>query len=101
MRHDIGSKKEVGTVSAAYPHLIFDNLITQLGQRFTSVLKYLFPVPPVDSKRVVTFANRNEFISVRNHLYKQPKGTDTIEIQEVSHHTFIYMCVREICVCVF
>ena len=83
MRHDIGSKSAVGTVSAVYPHLIFDNLTTPLGQRFRDILKYLFPVPPAESRRIVTFANRNEFISVRNHSYTKPKGVDSIELQEV------------------
>lgn len=95
MRHDIGNKREIGTVSAVYPHLIFDNLTTQLGQRFTDILKYLFPVPPVDGKRVVTFANRQEFISVRNHTFKQPKGVDSIEITEVPTDE-IYKGVRVI-----
>lgn len=84
MRHDIGNKREIGTVSGAYPHLIFDNLTTQLGERFRDILKFLFPVSPADSKRIVTFANRNEFISVRNHTYKQPKGVDSIELIEVT-----------------
>eukprot|EP00210_Caulerpa_lentillifera_P006189 g5913.t1 len=85
LRHDIGSKKDIGTTSAVYPHLIFDNLTTKLGERFQSILKYLFPVPTVTSKRIVTFANRNEFISVRNHLYMQPKGAESIELTEVQH----------------
>lgn len=83
MRHDLGSKKEIGTVSQVYPHLILDNLTTQLGQRFGNILKFLFPVPPPESKRIITFANRDEFISVRNHVYTQPKGVESIEIKEV------------------
>lgn len=31
----------------------------------TSILKYLFPVPKEDSKRVVTFANQDDYISFR------------------------------------
>jgi len=30
-----------------------------------SILKYLFPVPKPESKRVMTFANTNDFISFR------------------------------------
>ena len=30
-----------------------------------SILKYLFPVPKEDSKRVVTFANQEDYISFR------------------------------------
>ena len=30
-----------------------------------NILKYLFPVPKEDSKRVVTFANQEDYISFR------------------------------------
>jgi U3 small nucleolar ribonucleoprotein protein IMP4 len=36
-----------------------------------SILKYLFPVPKEDSKRVMTFANHDDFISFRHHTYKK------------------------------
>ena len=55
MRHDI---ENVGTMSEAYPHLIFSNMTSKLGERVTNILKHLFPVPRVDSKRVLTFANQ-------------------------------------------
>ncbi|CAG8793634.1 13446_t:CDS:2, partial [Acaulospora morrowiae] len=45
LRHDI---QDQGTVSEAYPHLIFNNFTTNLGRRVTSILKYLFPVPKED-----------------------------------------------------
>ncbi len=32
-RHDIGDKSAVGTLSEAYPHLIFESFTSQLGQR--------------------------------------------------------------------
>jgi U3 small nucleolar ribonucleoprotein protein IMP4 len=64
LRHDIGSYKS-STVSEQYPHLIFDNFSSQLGERIRDVLKYLFPVPKEDSKRVMTFANEDDFISFR------------------------------------
>ena len=31
----------------------------------TNILKYLFPVPKDESKRVVTFANNEDYISFR------------------------------------
>lgn len=31
----------------------------------SNILKYLFPVPKEDSKRVITFANQDDFISFR------------------------------------
>ena len=55
MRHDI---ENVGTMSEAYPHLIFSNLTSKLGERITNILKHLFPVPRPDSKRILTFANQ-------------------------------------------
>ena len=33
-----------------------------------SILKYLFPVPKADSKRVITFANTEDYISFRYHV---------------------------------
>ncbi len=53
----------------AYPHLIFHNFATKLGQRVMSILKYLFPVPKDDSKRVLTFSNDSDYISFRHHVY--------------------------------
>ncbi|XP_067682983.1 U3 small nucleolar ribonucleoprotein protein IMP4-like [Haliotis asinina] len=67
MRHDI---PDVGTMSEAYPHLIFHNFTSKLGKRVQNILKYLFPVPKEDSKRVVTFANEEDYVSFRHHVYK-------------------------------
>ncbi|KAG6902302.1 hypothetical protein C0995_001912 [Termitomyces sp. Mi166 len=64
LRHDIGTYKD-STVSEQYPHLIFENFMSPLGQRVRDILKYLFPVPKEDSKRVMTFANEDDFISFR------------------------------------
>jgi len=78
MRHDI---PDTGTMSEAYPHLIFDNFSTPLGDRVTSILKYLFPVPKEDSKRVITFANNDDHISFRHHVYtSKGKKVDLSEI---------------------
>lgn len=100
MRHDV---PDIGTMSEAFPHLIFHNFTTRLGKRVSieqtfihvvllcffigcvysnnsnnlvtqvsSILKYLFPVPKEDSRRVITFANQEDFISFRSqsHLEK-------------------------------
>lgn len=64
LRHDIGTYKH-STVSEQYPHLIFENFTSKLGERIRDILKYLFPVPKEDSKRVMTFANEDDFISFR------------------------------------
>eukprot|EP00729_Bicosta_minor_P014651 gene14649-27926_t len=66
MRHDI---PDAGTVSEAYPHLIFNNFKTTLGERTMSILKYCFPVPKEESKRVLTFSNDSDYISFRHHVY--------------------------------
>lgn len=64
LRHDIASYKS-STVSEQYPHLIFENFSSKLGERIRDVLKYLFPVPKEDSKRIMTFSNEDDFISFR------------------------------------
>ncbi|XP_047122431.1 U3 small nucleolar ribonucleoprotein protein IMP4 isoform X1 [Hydra vulgaris] len=79
MRHDI---PDVGKMSEAFPHLIFHNFQTKLGTRVQNILRYLFPVPKEDSKRVITFANKNDFISFRHHTYKKVDGRN-IELTEV------------------
>ncbi|XP_051864889.1 U3 small nucleolar ribonucleoprotein protein IMP4 [Pristis pectinata] len=79
MRHDI---PRIGTMSEAYPHLIFHNFSSRLGQRVSSILKYLFPVPKEDSKRVITFANQDDYISFRHHVYRKVDHKN-IELSEV------------------
>jgi len=78
MRHDI---PDCGTMSEAYPHLLFRNFSSKLGERVKNVLKYLFPVPKEESRRVITFANEDDFISFRHHTYKKDKND--IELHEV------------------
>jgi U3 small nucleolar ribonucleoprotein protein IMP4 len=64
LRHDIAAYGE-STVSEQYPHLIFEGFSSRLGNRVMVALRYLFPVPKEDAKRVMTFANENDFISFR------------------------------------
>ena len=64
LRHDLPSAHQ-STVSEQYPHLIFENFSSKLGVRIRDALKYLFPVPKEDSKRVMTFANESDYISFR------------------------------------
>ncbi|TFK43637.1 anticodon-binding protein [Crucibulum laeve] len=80
LRHDIGTYKN-STVSEQYPHLIFENFTSQLGERVQDVLKYLFPVPKEDSKRVMTFANEDDFISFRHHVFV--KAARQVQLAEV------------------
>ncbi|KAG6885205.1 hypothetical protein C0993_004887 [Termitomyces sp. T159_Od127] len=80
LRHDIGTYQD-STVSEQYPHLIFENFTSSLGQRVRDVLKYLFPVPKEDSKRVMTFANEDDFISFRHHVFmKIPRQVQLAEV---------------------
>ncbi|KAI8866992.1 Brix-domain-containing protein [Ramicandelaber brevisporus] len=80
LRHDI---KDQGTVSEAFPHLIFNNFSSRLGGRINNVLKYLFPVPAKeDSKRVMTFSNDGDFISFRHHVYVKT-GHKEVQLAEV------------------
>ncbi|KAI3957753.1 hypothetical protein MKX01_007584 [Papaver californicum] len=82
-RHDIKDKKSVGTMSEAYPHLIFDNFSSKLGERTANILKHLFPVPKPDSKRIITLSNQSDYISFRHHVYDKPGGPKSIELKEV------------------
>lgn len=70
-RHDI---PKVGPMSEQYPHLVFENFTTPLGQRIKSILRYLFPVPRDDSTRLLSFDNVNDFISFRHHTFKKLAG---------------------------
>jgi U3 small nucleolar ribonucleoprotein protein IMP4 len=65
MRHDIKDKQTLGTMSEAYPHLIVENFNTKLGQRTATILKYLFPEPKLETKRIITFANQADYVSFR------------------------------------
>ena len=62
-------------MSEQYPHLIFEGFSSQLGSRVRDVLKYLFPVPKEDSKRVMTFSNDDDFISFRYAPATMASGT--------------------------
>lgn len=82
MRHDVFGD-DASTMPQIYPHLIFHNFKTRLGDRVATILKYLFPVPKPDTKRVLTFANQNDFISFRHHTYTRQKGTDKVLLKEI------------------
>ncbi|KAJ4978332.1 hypothetical protein NE237_009112 [Protea cynaroides] len=82
-RHDIKDRKSIGTMPEVYPHLIFNNFSTKLGQRTANILKHLFPVPKPDSKRIITFANQSDYVSFRHHIYEKPGGPKSIELKEI------------------
>jgi len=83
LRHDVelaAAGRTAGVPLQTRPHIICDGFTTPLGERVATILKALFPpfVPPAasgatsspdDGKRVVTFANREDYISFRHHAY--------------------------------
>ena len=105
MRHDI---PQSAPVSEAFPHLVLHNLSTRIGRRVGTILKYLFPVPKPDSRRVVSLINQasthaapapprrprpllpphsrhptgprvqNDYISFRHHVYTKDKADITM-----------------------
>ncbi len=83
LRHDLGAKREVGTLSEAAPHLILDNFTSKLGARVATILKHLLPPPRLDAKRVLTFANRGDYISFRHHTSSAPRGPASTALTEV------------------
>jgi len=81
LRHDVATYSE-STVSEQYPHLIFEGFTSKLGKRVMDTLRYLFPVPKEDAKRVMTFANQNDFISFRHHVFVKNSHKD-VQLAEV------------------
>ncbi|KAG8741602.1 snoRNA-binding rRNA-processing protein imp4 [Ceratobasidium sp. 414] len=81
LRHDIASYSR-STVSEQYPHLIFEGFSSQLGRRVMDALRYLFPVPKPDATRVMTFANENDFISFRHHVFAKTSHKE-VQLAEV------------------
>eukprot|EP00124_Ichthyophonus_hoferi_P001721 Ihof_evm4s98 gene=Ihof_evmTU4s98 len=79
MRHDV--KDFTSTMSEQYPHLLFNNFSTSLGNRVKNILKFLYPVPKDTSTRVITFANDSDYVSFRHHTFKK-NGKD-LELVEV------------------
>ncbi|NXP42847.1 IMP4 protein, partial [Leiothrix lutea] len=73
LRQEVGG---LGGAPLAAPHLLLLRL-DSVG----TILKHLFPVPRPDSRRVVTFANEDDVILVRNHVYRR-RGR-TVELEEV------------------
>ncbi|NXJ15032.1 IMP4 protein, partial [Odontophorus gujanensis] len=78
LRHEVGG---LGGAPLGAPHILLHRLDSTLGRRVGTILKHLFPVPRPQTHRVVTFANEDDVILVRNHVYRcQGK---TVELEEV------------------
>jgi U3 small nucleolar ribonucleoprotein protein IMP4 len=76
LRHDI---PECTPSSQAYPHLILDGFESKIGQRIFKIIQALYPIPRPESHRILTFANRNDFVSFRHHMYTKDKGKVAIK----------------------
>ncbi|NWW70798.1 IMP4 protein, partial [Climacteris rufus] len=74
-----GTSGSVGTCGGTWGHR-WGNTGGPRGGVGT-ILKHLFPVPRPDSRRVVTFANEDDVILVRNHVYRRQGRT--VELEEV------------------
>lgn len=86
MRHDVREEQEIPPVSEAYPRLIFNEFNSKLGKRIEQILKYLFPIPKQDSKRIITFSNSNDSISFRHHTFTKDgrcKLKDDVKLIEI------------------
>ncbi|TIA93795.1 hypothetical protein E3P81_00679 [Wallemia ichthyophaga] len=81
LRHDLAGALD-STVSEQFPHLIFENFSSSLGNRVMNALKFLFPPPKPDAKRVMTFYNDADFISFRHHVYVKTSHKD-VQLAEV------------------
>ena len=81
LRHDLDPP--AAPMSEVYPHLIFHNFHTKIGLRVTTILKCLFPVPNnPNSQRIITFANENDSISFRHHMYNKVSH-DNVQLYEI------------------
>lgn len=76
LRHDI---PECTPASQAYPHLVIEGLNSKIGARLGRILQALYPIPKDDSKRIITFANNDDFISFRHHMYSKESGQITLK----------------------
>ncbi|KAG0670545.1 snoRNA-binding rRNA-processing protein imp4 [Pichia californica] len=80
LRHDLIN---ITNQSEVYPHLIFENFNSNLGKRCTTILKNLFPSGvKIDSPRVISFINNEDFISIRQHLYVKTRDGNA-ELSEI------------------
>jgi U3 small nucleolar ribonucleoprotein protein IMP4 len=80
LRHDL--KTQLDTMPEEYPHLIFHNFNSRIGDRVVDILKFMFPVPKLESRRVLSFINKDDFIVFRHHSY-QKEDYKTVSLEEI------------------
>ena len=82
LRHDLPKKAK--NMSQQFPHLIFNNFSTTLGERVSDILKHLFPQPKIDSRRILAFVNDNDYILFRHYNYsKEVASSRKIDLEEI------------------
>ncbi|EDO05185.1 Brix domain containing protein [Babesia bovis T2Bo] len=80
LRHDLPEKPP--TMSEAYPHLIFHNFSSQLGERVKNIIRYMFPPANEDETRVLSFVNKRDYIHFRHHVWtSNNRDGDDKEVQ--------------------
>jgi len=84
-RHDI-PKKNLTPLSEQYPHILFNNFNSLLGERVKRIVKYLYPIQNSNEshkiRRVISWNNINDYILFRHHIYRK-KINDEIELIEI------------------
>lgn len=84
MRHDVAEMLRhehqnspdaaLPPLSEAYPHVIFEGSFqSRLGMRVKNMLRFLFPVPKPDSKRIVAFIDKgyDGILSFRHYIVER------------------------------
>lgn len=89
LRHDIGEKKKVGTISEAYPHLIINQFSSKLGQRVGNILKFLFPAPKVRSCALLALVSSHQ----ATLMQAEPFLLDTESYQHNKHELCSLSCM--------
>jgi U3 small nucleolar ribonucleoprotein protein IMP4 len=81
-RHQIGTRKDLGTIPEKYPNLIFEGFDTNVGNRTKNILKYIFPYSQKGAKSVISFVNRAGYINFRYHSFEEKKK-HTVNLIEI------------------
>lgn len=82
--HNVVMRRQIENlppISTAFPHLVFEGMTSKLGIRVKKILQALFPVPKPESRRLISFINKDDWISVRQHTFKRTGGK--IELTEL------------------
>ncbi|KAK4530235.1 hypothetical protein CCYA_CCYA03G1092 [Cyanidiococcus yangmingshanensis] len=100
MRHDVeqmlrrersgDNDNALPPVSEAYPHVVFEGgFRSRLGIRVKNILRFLFPVPKTDSKRVMAFVDRgyDAIISFRHYVVERETSSAAVDPRDGERST--------------